>query len=59
MSRPTKGVSALAFRIIKRATKIRLNRGEQLEDIVDSYNKLSQAQADELAETYKDYVPEV
>lgn len=57
MARPTKGVSALAFRIIKRATKIRLDRGETLSDIVDSYNKLSQVQADELTETYKNYTP--
>lgn len=48
MARPTKGVSALAFKVIKKAVKIRLARGEELEDIVASYTKLSQEQADEI-----------
>lgn len=48
MARPTKGVSTLAFKVIKKAVKIRLARGEELEDIVASYTKLSQEQADEI-----------
>lgn len=55
MARPTKGVSALAFKVIKKAVKIRIDRGEELEEIVESYTKLSQAQADELLEEFKDY----
>lgn len=55
MARPTKGVSALAFKIVKKAVKIRLNRGETLDDILNSYPKLSQAQADEILEEFKNY----
>lgn len=55
MARPVRGVSSLAFKIIKKAVKIRLDRGEELEEIVKSYTKLSQAQADELLEDFKDY----
>lgn len=55
MARPAKGVSALAFKVIKKAVKIRIDRGENLEEIVESYNKLSQAQADEILEEFKDY----
>lgn len=55
MARPTKGVSALAFKIIKKAVKIRLDRGETLDEIVESYTKLSQSQADEILEEFKDY----
>lgn len=55
MARPVKGISPLAFKIIKKAVKIRINRGEELEEIVESYTKLSQAQADELLEDFKEY----
>lgn len=55
MARPIKGVSALAFKVIKKAVKIRIDRGEKLEEIVESYTKLSQAQADELLENFKEY----
>lgn len=55
MARPEKGVSALAFKIIKKAVKIRLDRGETLDEIVASYTKLSQSQADEVLEEFKDY----
>ena len=70
MARPVKGVSALAFKIIKKAdlinrsrikkiikkaVKIRLDRGETLDEIVESYTKLSQSQADEILEEFKDY----
>ena len=55
MARPTKGVSTLAFKIVKKAVKIRLDRGETLNDILNSYPKLSQAQADEILEEFKNY----
>jgi len=55
MARPVKGVSALAFKIIKKAVKIRLDRGETLDEIGESYTKLSQSQADEILEEFKDY----
>lgn len=55
MTRPTKGVSALALKIIKKAVKIRLDRGEELEEIVESYTKLSQAQADEILAEFANY----
>lgn len=55
MTRPTKGVSALALKIIKKAVKIRLDRGEELEEIVESYTKLSQVQADEILAEFADY----
>lgn len=58
MARPTKGVSALAFKIVKEAVKIRLDRGETLDDILNSYPKLSQAQADEILEEFKNYKSE-
>lgn len=58
MARPTKGVSALAFKIVKKAAKIRLDRGETLDDILNSYPKLSQAQADEILEEFKNYKSE-
>lgn len=58
MARPTKGVSALAFKIVKKAVKIRLDRGEPLDDILHSYPKLSQAQADEILEEFKNYKTE-
>lgn len=58
MARPTKGVSALAFKIVKKAVKIRLDRGEILDDILHSYPKLSQAQADEILEEFKNYKSE-
>lgn len=55
MARPTKGVSALALKIIKKAVKIRLDRGEDLNEIVESYTKLSQSQADEILAEFADY----
>lgn len=55
MARPTKGVSALALKIIKKAVKIRLDRGEDLNEIVESYTKLSQSQADEILTEFADY----
>lgn len=58
MARPVKGVSALAFKIVKKAVKIRLDRGETLDEILDSYPKLSQAQADEILEKFKNYKSE-
>lgn len=58
MARPVKGVSALAFKIVKKAVKIRLDRGETLDEILDSYPKLSQAQADEILEFFKNYKSE-
>lgn len=58
MARPVKGVSALAFKIVKKAVKIRLDRGETLDEILDSYPKLSQAQADEILESFKNYKSE-
>lgn len=52
-------VSKLAFKIIKNAIKIRLDRKEDtLENLVAIYNKLSDEQAQELLDFYKDYVPE-
>lgn len=58
MARPVKGVSALAFKIVKKAVKIRLDRGETLDEILDSYPKLSQAQADLILEEFKNYKSE-
>ena len=55
MARPEKGVSALAFKVIKKAVKIRLDRSEDLEEIVEGYTKLSQAQADEILSEFADY----
>lgn len=50
-------VSKMAFKIVKSAVQIRLERGEKLDDILASYPKLSQAQADEIFEEFKDYKP--
>lgn len=55
MARPEKGVSALAFKVIKKAVKIRLDRGEDLEEIVEGYTKLSQTQADETLSEFANY----
>lgn len=41
-------VSKMAFKIVKSAVRIRLDRGETLDDILNSYPKLSQAQANEI-----------
>ena len=46
-------VSKMAFKIVKSAVQIRLERGETLDDILNSYPKLSQAQADEIREIKK------
>lgn len=52
-------VSTLGLKIIKNAIKIRLDRGEDtLENLVNTYDKLSAAQKKELVEFYKDYIPE-
>lgn len=49
-------VSNLAFRIIKSAIKIRLDRQEDtLENLVNLYTKLSAKQKKELLEYFKDY----
>nr|DAH23602.1 MAG TPA: hypothetical protein [Caudoviricetes sp.] len=49
-------VSNLAFRIIKSAIKIRLDRQEDtLENLVNIYTKLSEKQKKELLEYFKDY----
>lgn len=46
-------VSSLAFKIIKNAVKIRVDRGEDTpENIVAIYNKLSDAQAQEILADY-------
>lgn len=45
-------VSAMAFKIVKSAVRIRLERGETLEDILASYPKLSVEQTDELRDFY-------
>lgn len=45
-------VSAMAFKIVKSAVRIRLERGETLEDILASYPKLSTEQTAELLEFY-------
>lgn len=50
-------VSAMAFKIVKSAVRIRLERGEMLDEILASYPKLSQAQADEVLEEFKNYKP--
>lgn len=51
-------VSNLAYRIIKNAVKIRLDRGEDtLENLVKIYNKLSDEQTQKLISELKDYVP--
>lgn len=49
-------VSNLAFRIIKSAIQIRLDRQEDtLENLVNIYTKLSEKQKKELLEYFKDY----
>lgn len=45
-------VSTMAFKIVKSAVQIRLDRGETLEDILASYPKLSATQAAELRKFY-------
>ena len=45
-------VSEMAFKIVKSAVQIRLERGEELEDILASYPKLSAEQTVELREFY-------
>lgn len=51
-------VSKMAFKIVKSAVRIRLERGEALDDILNSYPKLSQAQANEILEEFKNYKSE-
>lgn len=52
-------VSKLALKIIKNAIKIRLDRHEDtLENLVAIYNKLSDEQAQEIIDEFKDYNPE-
>lgn len=50
-------VSSMAFKIVNSAVKIRLDRGEILDEIMESYPKLSGEQAAKIRETYKDYTP--
>lgn len=50
-------VSALGFKIIKNAIKIRIDRGETLNDIVDSYPKLSDEQKKEALAEFENYTP--
>lgn len=45
-------VSTMAFKIVKSAVRIRLERGEELEDILASYPKLSTEQTSELRDFY-------
>ena len=51
-------VSQMAFKIVKSAVRIRLERGEALDYILNSYPKLSQAQANEILEEFKNYKSE-
>lgn len=51
-------VSQMAFKIVKSAVRIRLERSEALDDILNSYPKLSQAQANEILEEFKNYKSE-
>lgn len=51
-------VSALGFKVIKNAIKIRLDRGESLEEILATYPKLSTAQVEEAREMFADYQKE-
>jgi len=52
-------VSELAFKIVKNAIKIRLDRQEDtLENLVALYTKLSDEQEQELLDFYKDYKKE-
>lgn len=41
-------VSAASYRIIKKAVVLRVSQGENLEEVVASYNKLSDAQKEQL-----------
>jgi uncharacterized protein (DUF433 family) len=50
-------VSTLGFKIIKNAIKIRLDRGEILDDIITSYPKLSEEQVAEAKEEFANYTP--
>lgn len=50
-------VSTLGFKIIKNAIKIRLDRGELLDDIIASYPKLSDSQKEEAKKEFENYVP--
>jgi len=45
-------VSAVGYRIIERAVAIRLGKGEELEDIIASYPKLSDDQVDQLKKKF-------
>ena len=49
-------VSTLGFKIIKNAIKIRLDRGELLDDIIASYPKLSDTQKEEAKKEFENYV---
>ena len=46
------GVSALQFKIIKRAVKTRVANGEKLDEIIACYPKLSEQQVAELKAEY-------
>lgn len=45
-------VSKVGLKIIKRAVKIRLDDGEGIDDILESYPKLSDSQRDELRQEF-------
>lgn len=47
-------VSKVALRIIERAVKIRVDQGENLDEILLSYPKLSDEQINELREKLKE-----
>lgn len=48
-------VSALGFKVIKSAIKIRIDRGEELAAIVESYPKLSEEQKQEALTEFANY----
>ena len=50
-------VSALGLKVIKSAIKIRLDRGEALAEIVESYPKLSDEQKKEALAEFENYTP--
>lgn len=53
-------VSTLGLKVIKNAIRIRLDRGEDtLENLVAIYTKISEEQAQEILEEFKDYTPTI
>lgn len=47
-------VNELGFKVITNAVSIRLKRGENLQEIVDSYPKLSDEQKQELLDKFSE-----